>query len=79
MTVESSLLLRRPTEADEEQVLAYRQSFLLVKGLIEKYGRESYLDFLHSLGDGTDFEDALADVFDMHAVTDIKSCMDIRR
>ena len=62
-----------------DENMAYRQSFLLVKGLIEKYGRESYLDFLHSLGDGTDFEDALADVFDMHAVTDIKSCMDIRR
>lgn len=48
----------------DEQV-AYRQSFLLVKGLIEEHGKESYLDFLHSLGEGKDFKAALMDNFGM--------------
>jgi hypothetical protein len=42
---------------------AYRQSFLLVKGLIREHGREAYLDFLHSLGEGRNFKDALLDSF----------------
>ncbi len=43
--------------------MAYRQSFLLVKGLIQEYGQDSYLEFLHHLGQGAKFETAMKDVF----------------
>lgn len=46
-----------------DEQMAYRQSFLIVKGLIQEYGRESYLSFLHSLGEGQDFNAALKDNF----------------
>ena len=69
---------------------AYRQSFLLVKGLVDKYGKDSYMEFLHRLGSGQNFEKAFGDVFGIQSAIDIKNwrsmasgkslapCMDIR-
>jgi len=39
--------------------LAYRQSFVLVKAIVEQYGREKYLELLNELGRGVPFYDAL--------------------
>ncbi|HHY81600.1 MAG TPA: hypothetical protein GX505_02845 [Clostridiales bacterium] len=44
-----------------DEQAAYRQSFLMVKQLIETHGREVYLDFLYSLGRGANFQEALTD------------------
>ncbi|HWS42008.1 MAG TPA: GNAT family N-acetyltransferase [Pseudoflavonifractor sp.] len=55
MTVESSLLLRRPAEADEEQVLAYRRSFLergdSLDGTANLRAVATYADWLSALRD----------------------------
>lgn len=45
-----------------DEVLAYRQSFLIVKGMVENYGRVQLLDLLKELGNGTDFNSAIRKV-----------------
>ncbi|HZK34523.1 MAG TPA: peptidase MA family metallohydrolase [Bacillota bacterium] len=54
-------LTHRFSSLDEQ--MAYRQSFLLVKNLIEGFGRESYLDLLDELGGGAGFTPAIFSIY----------------
>lgn len=54
-------LAKRFYALDEQ--MAYRQSFLAVKGLIHDYGEDKYLLLLRRLGSGADFNDALEEVY----------------
>ena len=49
----------------QDEVLAYRQSFLIVKGIVENYGRVRLLDILKELGSGADFKSAIRDILGM--------------
>lgn len=50
-------LTRRFSDLDE--YVAYRQSFLIVKGLIEEYGRDKFLSMVKMLGNGENFSNAV--------------------
>jgi len=49
------------SELDEQA--AYRQSFLLVRGLVEGYGAGTYRSLLHALGKGEPFETAFCRIY----------------
>ena len=46
-----------------DQFLAYKQSLLLVKTLVESEGRDKVLVMLETLGTGTSFDKAFVQVF----------------
>lgn len=41
-----------------DDFLSYKQSFLLVKGIIETYGKDKYIELIRKLGQGVDFSAA---------------------
>ena len=49
----------------QDEVLSYRQSILIVKGIVENYGRVRLLDILKELGSGADFKSAIRDILGM--------------
>lgn len=56
-------LTHRFSELDE--YLAYKQSFLMVRSIIETFGRDKYLTLLKSLGRGKNFSSAMEQIFDI--------------
>lgn len=59
-----------------DEDMAYRESFLLVKGLIGEYGRDSYVRFLHDLGEGKEFNAALMDIYGITTL-DVQKYVDL--